>query len=87
MTRPRNPSGTDSWIVALAVAAIVMPPAPIGIISASDSGNDVEKASASDATPRTMAPAAIRTGCGRPPITRAIAAPSAPRPDAVMRKP
>ena len=40
----------------MAVAAIVMPPAPIGIISASDNGNDVENASATEAMPRTIAP-------------------------------
>ncbi len=73
--------------MAFAVAAIVIPPAPIGIIRASDNGNEVETDSATDAMPSTMAPPAIRTGCGRPPMIRAIAAPSAPRPEAVIRNP
>ena len=51
ITRPRRPSGTASWIVALAVAAIVMPPAPTGTISSSESGYDEEKASRIEATP------------------------------------
>ena len=40
-----------------------------------------------EATPRMIAPRAMRTGRGRPPTTSATAAPSAPMPEAVMRKP
>jgi hypothetical protein len=71
----------------LAVAAIAMPPAPIGTMSSSDNGNQVDDASATEPTPSRMAPAAIRIGRGLPATTSATAAVNAPTPDAVMRKP
>ncbi len=87
MTRPRRPSGTASWIVALAVAAITMPPAPTGTISSSESGYDVDVASSNDATPSTIAPSAMRMGRGFPESTSPIAAVKAPSPEAAIRKP
>ena len=56
MTRPRRPSGTDSWIVALAVAAMAMPPPPTKTMSRRETGyGRRQRPAAIEATPRMIA--------------------------------
>lgn len=80
-------SGTLSWMVVLAIAAMLMPPTPIPNMHTIARGIDRVKPRAASSTPRSTAPATMIRGSGRPRKAIVSAASSDPTPDAAIRKP